>query len=46
MGGVSVGIWITAGLTVFVVMALTIWVTNKAYSRKWEESDDESDLLK
>jgi hypothetical protein len=46
MGGVGIGVWIIAALVVFVVMGLTFWVTNKAYSRKWEESDDESDLLK
>lgn len=31
------GIWIAVGVISVVLFALTIWVTNKAYSKKWEE---------
>ena len=40
---IGIGVWVTAALTVFAIVGLTIWVTNKAYSKKWE--DDESDPL-
>ena len=36
---VAPGVWIVAALTVIVIVSLTIWVTNKAYSRKWEDDE-------
>mgnify|MGYP006961607829 CR=1 FL=1 len=36
---VGPGIWIASGLIILVIVWLTIWVTNKAYSRKWEEDE-------
>ncbi len=32
-----VGTWIVAGIIVIALIWLTLWVTKKAYSRKWEE---------
>jgi hypothetical protein len=33
------GVWIGAIIIFVITLGLTIWVTNKAYSRKWEEED-------
>jgi len=35
------GLWIGAAIIVAVIIWLTIWVTKKAYSRKWEGDNDE-----
>lgn len=32
-------VWFFAFLIVGAITWITIWVTNKAYSKKWEESD-------
>jgi len=37
--GVSVGVWIAAALVVLLIGGLTLWVTNKAYSKKWDEDE-------
>jgi len=29
--------YIVAGIILIIVVGLTIWVTGKAYSRKWED---------
>lgn len=34
---VSTGMWVATGVIFVITLGLTIWVTNKAYSRKWEE---------
>jgi len=39
--GVPAGVWIAAAIICAVLIWLTFWVTNKAYSRKWEESHDD-----
>jgi hypothetical protein len=39
MGDIGVGVWVTAGIVVALISYLTIWVTNKAYSKKWEDED-------
>jgi len=31
------GIWIGSAIIFVVTLGLSVWVTNKAYSRKWEE---------
>lgn len=36
---VGIGVWISAALMVAAIVGLTIWVTNKAYSRKWEDDE-------
>jgi hypothetical protein len=36
VAGVSIGVWISVILIAIVITALTIKVTNLAYSRKWE----------
>ncbi|WP_258881238.1 hypothetical protein [Paenibacillus sp. sptzw28] len=41
--GVPVGVWVAAVIILIVLTWLTIWVTNKAYSRKWEDHGDETD---
>jgi hypothetical protein len=41
--GVPVGVWVAAGIILVVLTWLTIWVTNKAYSKKWEDHEDGTD---
>ncbi|GGD66913.1 hypothetical protein [Paenibacillus nasutitermitis] len=35
--GVPAGVWIAAILIGVILVWMTIWVTNKAYSRRWED---------
>ncbi len=37
--GVPVGVWIFSGIIVVLLTWLTLWITKKAYSKKWDESD-------
>ncbi|WP_301539647.1 hypothetical protein [Paenibacillus sp. NEAU-GSW1] len=37
---VPVGVWIAATLILIVLAWMTFWVTNKAYSKRWEDSED------
>lgn len=37
---VSTGMWVATGVIFVITLGLTIWVTNKAYSRKWEDTED------
>ncbi|WP_308634078.1 hypothetical protein [Paenibacillus silvisoli] len=41
--GVPAGVWIAAAVIAIAVTWITIWVTNKAYSRRWEDSGNETD---
>lgn len=36
---VPVGVWIFSGIIVVLLTWLTLWITKKAYSKKWDESD-------
>ncbi|WP_166237715.1 hypothetical protein [Paenibacillus turpanensis] len=36
---VSIGVWVTVGIIAILVIYPTIWITNKAYSKKWEEDE-------
>lgn len=38
---VPVGVWIAAGIIVAILAWITFWITNKAYSRRWEDHDTE-----
>lgn len=40
---VPMGVWISAIVIVALLTWMTIWVTNKAYSKKWEDNDNEKD---
>jgi hypothetical protein len=33
----GVGVWIAVGVIGLICIGLTIWVTNKAYSKKWDK---------
>ncbi|MBM7563251.1 hypothetical protein [Paenibacillus sacheonensis] len=35
--GVPTGVWVSAAIIAVIVTWMTIWVTNKAYSRRWED---------
>ncbi len=37
--GVPAGVWICAIIIAIAVTWLTLWVTKKAYSKKWEDSE-------
>ncbi|RCW46494.1 hypothetical protein DFP97_109137 [Paenibacillus prosopidis] len=36
---VPVGVWIFAAIIVVLLTWLTLWITKKAYSKKWDDSD-------
>ncbi|MGG4146420.1 hypothetical protein ABEW34_25255 [Paenibacillus algorifonticola] len=38
---VPVGVWISAVVIVGILAWITFWITNKAYSRKWDENDED-----
>lgn len=40
---VPTGIWIVSAVIIIVISWVTFWITNKAYSRKWEDRDDRID---
>ncbi|WP_236343349.1 hypothetical protein [Paenibacillus plantiphilus] len=40
---VPMGVWISAIVIVAILTWMTIWITNKAYSKKWEDHDNEKD---
>jgi heme/copper-type cytochrome/quinol oxidase subunit 4 len=35
------GVWILTAIVIIIVVWSTIWVTNKAYSKKWENEKEE-----
>lgn len=37
--GVPVGIWVVSGVIVVLLSWMTLWITKKAYSKKWDDSD-------
>jgi hypothetical protein len=39
---VPVGVWIASAIIVVILAWITFWITNKAYSRRWEDQDTES----
>ncbi|NMM54392.1 hypothetical protein [Paenibacillus aquistagni] len=39
--GVPTWIWIASAVIVVLIAWPTFWITNKAYSRKWEQDDDD-----
>lgn len=42
--GVPVIVWV-ASIIIFIILTwMTFWVTNKAYSRKWEHEKDHDSL--
>ena len=43
---VPTSVWVFTVIIIVVVTWLTIWVTNKAYSKKWDSSDTDSDKLR
>lgn len=36
---VPAGVWIFAAIIVVLLTWMTLWVTKKAYSKKWDDSD-------
>jgi hypothetical protein len=36
---VPVGVWVFAAIIVVLLTWLTLWITKKAYSKKWDDSD-------
>ncbi|CAM4142448.1 hypothetical protein PAAL109150_12585 [Paenibacillus alkaliterrae] len=36
---VPAGVWIFSGIIVVLLTWITLWVTKKAYSKKWDDSD-------
>jgi hypothetical protein len=40
---VPVGVWIFSAIIVVILSCITFWITNKAYSKRWEDHDDRID---
>jgi hypothetical protein len=40
---VPAAVWIAASIILIILSWMTFWVTNKAYSRRWEDHDNEKD---
>jgi hypothetical protein len=40
---VPVGVWICAAIIIIVLSWIIFWITNKAYSKRWEDHDDRID---
>jgi len=38
-------VWVSAIIIAIIVTWMTIWVTNKAYSRKWEDRTSDIDRV-
>lgn len=39
MSNVPASVWISTVIIIVLVTWVTLWVTKKAYSRKWDEAD-------
>lgn len=37
---VPAGVWIAAAIIVIILSWATFWITNKAYSRRWEDNEE------
>lgn len=44
--GVPTAVWVTSIVIIAIVTWGTIWITNKAYSKKWDQADEESERLR
>lgn len=44
--GVPNAVWVSSIVIIVIITWITIWITNKAYSKKWDHSDEEHDRLK
>ncbi|GBG06113.1 MULTISPECIES: hypothetical protein [Paenibacillus] len=40
MGNVPGSVWIFSVIIIVLVTWITLWVTRKAYSKKWDETDE------
>ncbi|NIK76567.1 DNA-binding helix-hairpin-helix protein with protein kinase domain [Paenibacillus castaneae] len=40
---VPMGIWVVTAVIIVILVWMTIWITNKAYSKRWEDHDDRID---
>ncbi len=39
---VPAGVWVVTVVLFVILLGVTLWVTRKAYSRKWEAADEEN----
>jgi len=37
---VPAGVWIASAVIIVILTWMTLWVTKKAYSKKWDESEE------
>lgn len=44
--GVPTSVWVSSLVIIAIVTWITIWVTNKAYSKKWDQVEEEHENLK
>ncbi|MFC5648818.1 hypothetical protein ACFPYJ_06690 [Paenibacillus solisilvae] len=40
---VPAGVWISAAIIIVILSWMIFWITNKAYSKRWEDYDDRID---
>ncbi|MCR8655972.1 hypothetical protein [Paenibacillus endoradicis] len=40
MGGVPGSVWFFTIIIIAIITWVTLWVTKKAYSKKWDQSDE------
>jgi hypothetical protein len=40
--GVPGWVWVVSAITIFIISWIAIYVINKAYSKKWEEPEENS----
>ncbi|WP_419872549.1 hypothetical protein [Candidatus Pristimantibacillus sp. PTI5] len=40
---VPVSVWVFSAIIVVILSCITFWITNKAYSKRWEDHDDRID---
>lgn len=40
---VPISVWIISAIVIIGLSWVTIWITNKAYSKRWEDHDDRID---
>ena len=43
--GVPASVWVAAAIILVIITWGTIWVTNKAYSKRWEDHGHQEDRI-
>jgi len=38
---VPTGVWVASAIIIVIISWMTFWITNKAYSKRWEDDGDQ-----